>query len=127
VVTFFRVPGALLAVFLALAGVWFPLRVVAHFRPNEPMHLVWLFLSGSSAFEAVGEICTQILSVESAINPLMLTSWWSADTATRVHDYGQLLSGTCRFTLLAIGLYLASRIFRQTGLQTRLTALDWTV
>ena len=49
VVTFFRVPGALLTVSFALIEFWLCLRVRAHFLPGEALHSAWAWRC-SSAF-----------------------------------------------------------------------------
>jgi hypothetical protein len=122
--SFFRIPGALLAVFLALVQLWFSLQVLSYFSHEEPMHAVWLCISASAAFDLMGTMFSQVLSAESQMNPLTHFSWWSAQSAMLIRQYGLLLGGTCRFTLLAIGLGLCVRIYQRNRLLSRLKLVD---
>ena len=127
ITSFFRMPGAVLMVTLALASVWFAMRVMRGFSSAEPMHTVWMCISGAAVFDAAGALFTQILSTENPLNPLLNTSVWSDRTAGLLHDYGFLLGGTFRFALLACGLAFALNIFRRTGLRIKLRLVDWLI
>ena len=52
--SFFRIPGALLSLFLASMQLCFSLRVLRHFLPHEAMYRVWLCIAGSAAFDLAG-------------------------------------------------------------------------
>ena len=125
--SFFKIPGALLAFFFALIQLWFAIQVLSHFSGDEPMRNVWLCLAGSAGFDLVGATCSQVLGIDSPLNPLTYTPMWSPQTATEVRQYGLLLGGTCRFTLLAVGLALSVRIYRRHRLLGRFTWLDWLI
>lgn len=125
--SFFRIPGALLSLFLASVQLCFSLRVLRHFLPHEAMHRVWLCIAGSAAFDLAGTIFSQILSAKTLLNPLASTTWWSDDRGVLLREYGLLLGGTCRFGLLAMALWLVLRIFRRRGLLARMKAIDWLV
>jgi hypothetical protein len=122
--SFFRIPGALLALFLAVTALWFNLQVLGHYEQQEPMHVVWLMISGAAGFEVAGVTFSQVLAAESPLNPLTHISWWSAATATMIRQYGLLLGGTCRFTLLAIALVSSVRIYRRNKLLGHLKVMD---
>ncbi len=123
--TFFQVPGAVLLVFLAAAQLWFSSQVLRQFGPGEAMRGVWLCITASAAFDLGGAMCSQILSLDSPVNPLRHIAWWSTASATMIRSYGQLLGGTCRFTLLAVAIGLALQAYRSTRLLGRLKAFDW--
>jgi hypothetical protein len=123
--SFFRIPGALLALFLATVELWFSLLVLNHFSSGEPMYAVWLSISGSAAFDLAGVTASQVLAAESALNPLTHFSWWSVQAAISIRQYGFLLGGTCRFILLAVGLGLCVRIYQRNHLLARPKLLDW--
>jgi hypothetical protein len=125
VTDFFNIPGALVLVFLAAAQLWFSAQVLRHFGPGEAMRPVWLTITASAAFDLAGAICAQILANDSPVNPLRYTVWWSANSCDVIRSYGLLLGGTCRFTLLAIGLGLALRVYRRHGLFGRLRIPDF--
>jgi hypothetical protein len=122
---FFRVPGALLSVFLAGAQFWFCRRVLDHFSPGEPMRPAWLCISASAGFDFTGAVLIQFLAKESALNPLVHAAWWSPAMGLAVRRAGLLLGGTCRFSLLALGLWYALRAYRRSGLLGRLNAVNW--
>jgi len=63
-----------------------------------------------------GAVPTQILPVETPLNPLAGTAWWPPGSAESLHQFGQLLGGTCRFTLLSIALWMVLKIYRENGL-----------
>jgi hypothetical protein len=125
VTNYFRVPGALLAVFLAGAQLWFCRRVLDHFSEGEPMRRVWLCITASAAFDFAGVILIQILATDSALNPL--AHLWAGSDGSRewFRQVGLLLGGTCRFTILALGLWYALRAYRRSGLLGRLNAINW--
>jgi uncharacterized membrane protein YsdA (DUF1294 family) len=122
---FFRVPGAMLALMLAVVELWFSLQVLHHFSSDEPMHAVWVFVAGSAAFDLAGVVASQVLAAESVLNPLTNSDWWSPQRGVVFRQYGLLLGGTCRFTLLAVGLALSVRIYQRNNLLGRLKILDW--
>ena len=125
--SFFKTPGALLLVFLAGAQLGFSLLVLKHFSPGESMQPAWLFITASAAFDFAGAIFIQILGMDSNLNPLRYGSSWSPSVAATMRDYGLLLGGTCRFSLLAMGLWVALKAYRKIGLLVRLKAVDWLV
>ncbi len=122
--SFFRIPGALLAVFLAFVELLFSLQVRSQFSSGEPMYAVWMCMAGSAAFDLAGVVFSQVLAADSVLNPLAHSSLWSTQIAVQIRQYGLLLGGTCRFTLLAIGLALSVRIYYRNGLLGRLTWTD---
>ena len=125
--SFFKTPGALLLVFLAGAQFGFSLLVLKHFSPGEPMQPAWLFIAASAAFDFAGAIFIQILGMDSTLNPLRYGSSWSPGVAVAMREYGLLLGGTCRFALLVLGLWVALKAYRRSGLLARLKAIDWMV
>jgi hypothetical protein len=123
--SFFRIPGAFMAFFLALVAFWFSLQVLSNFSAEEPMGAVWLCIAGAAGFELAGVTLSQVLAAESVMNPLRYMSWWSPQNSLLIRQYGLLLGGTCRFTLLAVGMGLSLRIYHRNNLLGRLKMLDW--
>lgn len=121
---YFQIPGALLACFLALVELWFSLRVLGNFSSEEPLFSVWLCIAGSSGFDLAGTICSQILGAKTPLNPFAGMSWWP-DYRPIFHEYGWLLSGTGRFGLLTLALWLVLGVYRRNRLLSRLQAVDW--
>jgi hypothetical protein len=122
---YFRTPGALLAVFLAATELYFSRRVLEHFSPGEPMRKAWACIAASAAFDFAGTLLVQVLSKKSPLNPLRLMAWWTPDTALAIGRVGTLMGGTCRFSILALGLWFALRAYRRSGLMGRLNAINW--
>jgi hypothetical protein len=122
---YFRSPGALLFVFLAGAQFWFSRKVLDHFGAREPMRMAWVCITASAGFDLAGALLVQILSGETVFNPLQLTPWWSQPTADALRRVGLMLGGTCRFSMLALGLWFALRAYRRSGLLGRLNTINW--
>ena len=91
---FFRIPGAMLAVVLAIVQLWLSVQVLRHFSSDEPMHAVWLCIAGSAAFDFAGVTASQVLAADSVLNPLVNFSWWSPQRAIALRQFGLLLGGT---------------------------------
>src|SRR5260370_28372612 len=66
---FFRVPGALLLVWLAAVGLLFSLRVYPGFLPGEPMRRAWQLIALSAGRELVGFILILMFRTLSPLNP----------------------------------------------------------
>ena len=124
---FFRLPGALLLVWLAAIEVLFSLRVSYEFSPGQPLHRAWRLIAFSAGFDLAGAILIQVLGVRSALNPLAHTAWWPAPAASAIRQSGLVMGGSCRFTMLAAGLFWVVRVYRQSGFLARLAAVDWMV
>ena len=67
---FFRVPGALLLVWLASVGLLFSLRVYRGFLPGEPMRRAWQLVALSAGSELAGSILIQVFGTHPDLNPL---------------------------------------------------------
>jgi hypothetical protein len=122
---FFKIPGALLLVSLAAIQFVFSLLVLREFSPEQPMRRAWRLIAFSAGFDLAGTICSQVLSSESALNPLTYLALWDQPVAISIRQFGLVLGGTCRFALLAVGLTWALKVYRRSGLLARLTAFDW--
>jgi len=123
--SFFKVPGALMLVWLALLEFWLSLRVRQHFQEGEILHTAWFWISLSALCHLLGAACSQVLSLPSAINPLAHLPNWTPAAAHSVHEIGQLLGGVFRYGLLAAGLFSALKAHRQAGFPGRLRFTDW--
>ena len=125
VVSFFRVPGALLTVSLALIEFWLCLRVRTHFLPGEALHSAWAWIGLSAFCQLFSAIFTQVLSPSGGINPLVILPGWSETTAAALREFGLVLGGTLRYGLLAVGLLGALFAYRRANLLGRLRLVDW--
>jgi hypothetical protein len=123
---FFRVPGALLLVWLAAVGLLFSLRVYPGFLPAEPMRRAWRLIALSAGSELAGSILIQVFGIQSRLNPLTYLPHGTEQVPV-LRSLGAFFDGPCRFALLATALFLVLRIYRQSGFLGRYTALDWVV
>lgn len=115
---FFRVPGGLLLVALAGMQLGYSFLAWRGFGRGEPMRSAWGFISLAAACELAGTLAIQILSVDSIVNPLRGTAFWS--DAAWIRQAGLIAGGTCRFACLATGLFYALRVYRHAGFLARL-------
>jgi hypothetical protein len=124
VTDFFQIPGAFLLVSLAVIQLWYAVWSVREFSPGQPMRTAWIYIACSAACELAGTACVQVLAADSMTNPLRLSARWSGSSA-EIRQFGLLAGGTCRFVLLAIGLWWALRVYRESRLMAGLKAVDW--
>jgi len=125
VTNYFQIPGTMLLVFLAGTQLWFCRRVLDHFTPGEPMRMAWMSITASAGFDLVGALLTQILSKNTTLNPLCTMPWWTAQVADALRRAGFLVGGTCRFSMLTLGLWFALRAYRRSHLLGRLKAINF--
>ena len=122
---FFRLPSAILLIFLSGAQLWFSLRVCAEFSPGEPMLVAWQLIAASAVFDLAGAFAVQLLGGNTFLNPLTYMARWSPSVAASIVAAGHVLEGPFRFTLLAAGLFCALKLYRDSGFLGRLRPLDW--
>ena len=127
VVRFFRVPGALLLVWLALMELWLVLRVRSHFEEGEPLRTAWTWISLSALCQFVGTCCSQVLGLKEGINLLARLPGWNAGISDSIRQSGLLFGGSFRYGLLAIGLARMLRAYRKHDALGRLRAADWVI
>ncbi len=124
---FFKIPAALLMVWLASVELLFAIRVMQLFARHQAMYGAWRLIAVSAGCHLVSSICVQVLGLNSPLNPLVHYDGWSESLATAIRNYGLAVGGTCRFGLLAAGLYCVLRIYRRRGFVSRLGAIHWAV
>ena len=121
---FFRIPGAFLLVFFSSIGLYFSLRVWRAFDTGEPMRRAWQLITLSAAADLTGTVLVQVFGTRSRLNPLTYTGEVRT-LAPHWRDAGQMIDGTCRFAMLAVGLLVVLMIYRKAGFLGRLRAVDW--
>lgn len=124
VVRFFRVPGALLLVWLALIEYWLTLRVRRQFPPGEALHTAWGWISLSALCQLLGAACTQVLAFNDGLNFLARLPNWTDASSSAFRQVGLLLGGLFRYGLLATGLMVTVRAYRRAGFLGRLRVVD---
>jgi hypothetical protein len=120
---FFRVPGAILFVWLAATQLWFATRICRELVPGEPLEIAWRMIAISATCDLLGTICIQWLAADSPIDPLHYFHH-SAGLEATIRECGLLLGGVCRFTPLCAGLFIVLRFYRIAGFLSRLTGFD---
>jgi len=103
---FFRSPGTLIIVALNLAGLGLSLLARRQFSRGEPMRLVWSVLALAAACSLTSGVFSQVDG----------ENWRRARL---------ILGGPVQTVLLALGLALALRIYRQSGIRSRPRIPDW--
>jgi hypothetical protein len=121
---FFHVPGAMILVGSALLQTGFAWLVWKQFDPHEPMRKAWGFILSSAACELAGSLAVQVFAVDSPLNFLRDSGLWSESTALTIRHGGLFVENVCHYTLLAIGLYYALRVYRTSGFLGRLLWVD---
>jgi hypothetical protein len=123
---FFRLPGAMLMIWLAALELFLAVHCVRHFARGELMRSAWTLIALSAACATVSAVLVQVLGVRSSINPLVRLAGGDPRTALRAaHAAGQLVGGPFRFALLTAGLALALSAYRRTHFLGRLRWPDW--
>jgi hypothetical protein len=125
VVRFFRIPEAVLLIWLAVIEFWLSLRVRQCFVVGDRLHDAWTYISLSALCQLLGAICSQLLSLNEPLNPLSHLPIWSDAAAGAVRDLGLAFGGTIRYGLLAAGLFTILRTHRKEGFTGRLRRIDW--
>ena len=123
-VEFFRVPAALLMVWLALTEFGLSSQVVGHFSDDDLLRPGWTLIACSAGCQMVGTVCSQVLGVQSKINPLVLTAGAGNSLIPLMRNIGLTVGGTFRFGLLAAGLHFALKAYQQANLIGRLKWID---
>jgi hypothetical protein len=122
---FFRGPGALYLVFLAALEFSLARMVVRQFAEGEPLQPAWFLIMLSAGCHTVSALCVQVLSVNSALNPLSYGGEPVGGNATNIYRFGILVGGPLQMLLLAAGLGWLLRMCRRTGFVGRFKPRDW--
>ena len=123
----FGLPGGLLTVTLAVVELTYSVRLCGQFLRGEPLYRAWQWIAASAACDVVSSLNVQILSVDSFWNPLSHIAGWSRNTGAAIRQVGLTAGGPLRFSLLALGLLYALRMYRRSGFLGHLRTADWTL
>ena len=125
---FFKYQGCLFFLVLAAIEAGLAWRVFRQFSPGEPMRIAWLFISIASFYRFTGYLFTQVLCVDSYLNPIYIARGsLDASVASACRQFGLLVSGPLHMAVLAAGLFLVLRILRRLNILSRLRAPDFIV
>ena len=81
VTQFFRVPAALLMLWLATVEVWLSILALNQFSVGEPLRRAWFLITISAGCDLLGTVLIQILGGGSGLNPMTRIPGWSASDA----------------------------------------------
>ena len=123
---FFHYPGAIFIVGASAAELglcWFCWR---QFSRGEIMRRAWFLIMLAGGAHFAGMVFSQLLGVDSYLNPIMYCDVpWVDTAAEHFRQIGILFGGPLQMGLLACGLALVLRTYRQAGLLPRLSSSDW--
>jgi hypothetical protein len=122
---FFKYQGSLFFVICAAAELWLAWTALRQFSPGEPMRAAWMLITVASFYRFTGFLFTQILSVRSYLNPLLLISGATDESLfLTCRRFGLIVSGPLHMAVLAAGLFLILRVLRRLGILSRPRPLD---
>jgi hypothetical protein len=122
---FFQYPQALLLVGLAGTEAYYARLAWQQFQPGEPLRSAWWWISAAAACHLAEAIIVQALSQPSYLNPLWITGVLPDRWTPLVRQLGLMIGGSIRMILLMVGLTLVVRLYRRSGLLSKLSAIDW--
>jgi hypothetical protein len=92
---------------------------------HQPLGAAWLYIMLASICYFLGTICRHLLAVDSGINPIAYGIFGASDQLRGIFgNIGTVLGGPVQMILLAAGLYMALRVYRQLGMLARLKPFD---
>jgi hypothetical protein len=95
------------------------------FSPGEPMRAAWMLVTVASFYRFTGLVFSQILSVRSYLNPLLLISGAPDESLLLTcRRFGLIVSGPLHMAVLGVGLFLILRVLRRFGILSRPRPLD---
>ena len=123
--TFFHYPGALFLISAAAVELWLSWFSWRQFSARETMSHAWFLIMLAAAMHLTGSVFSQVLGVDSYLNPLMYCDVPWVDAASEsFRQIGLLIGGPLQMTMLACGLLFMLRVYRRSGLLARLTFSD---
>ena len=123
--TFFHYPGALFLISAAAVELWLSWFSWRQFSSRETMRHAWFLIMLAAAMHLTGSVFSQVLGVDSYLNPLMYCDVPWVDAASEsFRQIGLLIGGPLQMTMLACGLLFMLRVYRRSGLLARLTFSD---
>ena len=121
---FFGGPAALLMIWLAALQLSLSLKATRFFVSDDLLRPGWMLITLSAGCQFVGSILSQVLGVNSSLNPLMLRSGRPDWLILEFRHIGLGIGGTLRFALLSAGLHYAVKAYRKHGLLSPLKFID---
>lgn len=123
---FFRYQSPVFLISFSL--VEFSLSIVAwrQFSRGQSLRMAWMLISLAAACHLLGALLTQLLSVDSYLNPLFAFEFgWYMPARSFLLALGRAIGGPLHMTILAGGLIMVLRLYRKLGMLGKLKGLDW--
>jgi hypothetical protein len=122
---YFHYQGAMFFVCVGFVDLMLCWKAWSQFEPDETLRSAWLLIALASLYRVAGYLFSQILSVDSLINPHRLFSAsWDSGLAITFRQYGMIVSGPLQMAVLAWGLFIVLRTYRRLGILGRLKSID---
>ena len=123
---YFDYLGAFLFLTFSFLEVFLAYAVYRQFSSDQPLGSAWLFITLAAGCHLLGTILKSLLGVNSYLNPLhYLMGIWNPATAEVLRGWGAVVGGPVQMALLAYGLFLSLRLYKESGLLGKLRASDW--
>ncbi len=123
---YFNYLGALFFVGVGTTDLALCWKAFRRFSTGEPLRTAWLLITLASAHRLVGLLFSEVLSVQSLLNPgLLFASSWDPDVAVTFRQFGLFASGPVQMVLLACGLLIVIGIYRKLGMLPRFKVVDY--
>jgi len=122
---FFKYQGSLFFVACASIELWLAWCAFRQFSQGEPMRAAWLLIAIGSFYRLTGFVFTQVLGVESYLNPVY-AAFGSLDPSfsSACRSFGLVVGGPLHMAALAAGLFLVLRVLARLGILSRLRLSD---
>jgi hypothetical protein len=102
---------------LAALELQFSLMAWRQLSPGDALRPAWLLIALSAGCHLAGTLCVQVLSADSAFNPLVrMPQVWSPAAAAQIRHFGLVVGGSLQMALLGCGLLFVLRAFHRVGL-----------
>jgi hypothetical protein len=123
---FFRYQGSIFFVVCAAAEFYLAWNAFRQFSEGEPMRAAWLLIALASFYRFIGYVFSQILDVDSYLNPLFL-AFGSGDVTfyQTCQRFGLLVGGPLSMAVLSVALFLILRTLYRLGILSRLRPFDF--
>lgn len=126
VVDFFHYEGAMFFLLASAAEIGFSYFCWRQFSKGESLGTAWCWIVGASVAHFTGATLSQVLGIDSYLNPLVVAHVaFKPAFLESIKQIGLIVSGPVQMALLARGLWLLLRVYRQSKLFCRLTGSDW--
>ncbi len=120
---YFDYPNALFLIGCTVFELILCRRAWRAFQPGAPLRRAWAAMTVAAALHMTGMVGSQILGVDSALNPLHY--WHEAALGLTWRPAALAIQGSLYMTVLSVGLWLVDQVYRRAGLAAALRGSDF--